>query len=40
MQFNCQLDRDGLIARKGQRIDACFIKAENIRIKADETVEG
>lgn len=45
--FNRQLDRAGLIARKGQLIDASFVKApiqrntpdENARIKAGETVE-
>lgn len=46
-EFNRQLDRAGLIARKGQLIDASVIKApvqrntpdENARIKAGETVE-
>jgi IS5 family transposase len=46
--FNQQLDRAGLIARKGQLIDASFVKApiqrntpdENALIKAGETPEG
>jgi IS5 family transposase len=45
--FNRQLDRAGLIARKGQLVDASFVKApvqrntpdENAQIKAGETVE-
>jgi transposase, IS5 family len=45
--FNRQLDRAGLIARKGQWVDASFVKApvqrntpdENAQIKAGETVE-
>jgi transposase, IS5 family len=47
-EFNRQLDRAGLIARKGQLIDASFVKApvqrntpeENDCIKAGETVKG
>ncbi|MBL1266012.1 IS5 family transposase [Methylomicrobium sp. RS1] len=47
-EFNRQLDRAGLIARKGQLIDASFVKApvqrntpeENDRIKSGEVVEG
>ncbi|AMK75856.1 MULTISPECIES: IS5 family transposase [Methylomonas] len=46
-EFNRQLDRAGLIARKGQLIDASFVKVpvqrntpdENAHIKAGETVE-
>jgi len=46
-EFNRQLDRAGLIARKGQLIDASFVKApvqrntpdENAQIKAGETVD-
>jgi IS5 family transposase len=46
-EFNHQLDRAGLIARKGQLIDASFVKApmqrntpdENAQIKAGETVD-
>jgi len=46
-EFNRQLDRAGLIARKGQLIDASFVKApiqrntpdENVQIKAGEVVE-
>lgn len=46
--FNRQLDRAGLIARKGQLLDASFVKApvqrntpdENAHIKAGEAPEG
>jgi IS5 family transposase len=47
-EINRQLDRAGLIARKGQLIDASFVKApvqrnmpdENDRIKSGEAIEG
>lgn len=47
-EFNRQLDRAGLIARKGQLIDASFVKApvqrntpdENDRIKSGEAIDG
>lgn len=46
--FNHQLDRAGLIARKGQLVDASFVKApvqrnppaDNARIKAGEVPDG
>jgi IS5 family transposase len=47
-EFNRQLNREGLIARKGQLIDASFVKVpvqrntphENAQIKAGEMLEG
>jgi len=47
-EFNRQLDQAGLISRKGQLVDASFVKLsrqrntpnENARIKAGEVSEG